>query len=63
MQLQEALLPWGLFSCRCTAFPVGRAGLPAGFLPCRTVAEGRGLLFSWCALTFQPAAGPTWPTV
>lgn len=40
MQLQEALLAWGLFSCRCTVFPVGRARLPAGFLPCW--AAGRG---------------------
>ena len=40
VQLQEALLAWGLFSCRCTAFPVGRARLSAGFLPCR--AAGRG---------------------
>lgn len=40
VQLQEALLAWGLFSCRCTAFPVGRARLPAGFLPCWTAGRG-----------------------
>jgi len=34
----------GLFSCRCAAFPVGRARLPSGFLPCRPAGRGGGCL-------------------
>lgn len=40
VQLQEALLAWGLFLCRCTVFPMGRARLPVGFLPCWAAGKG-----------------------
>lgn len=65
IQLQEALRAWGLLSCCCTTFPVGRAQLLAGFLPCQAAGSGegwrsggQGLLFSQCGLAFWLTVGP-----